>query len=91
MWPLRPKNPRKGFWMNRFDLDLSIVPWFSQERAKAKEEQKRVTDWFVSTPVIAASIIAAAHDLSGPACCNSNRTRAGEKEAGLGPRGLPEL
>jgi hypothetical protein len=42
-----------------FDLDLSIVPWFSQERAKAREAQKRVTDWFASTPVIAASIIAA--------------------------------
>jgi hypothetical protein len=23
-----------------FDLDLSIRPWFSQERAKAREEQK---------------------------------------------------
>jgi hypothetical protein len=43
----------------RFDLDLSIMPWFSQERAKAREEQKRVTDWFASTPVIAAAIIAA--------------------------------
>jgi len=54
-----------------FDLDLSIVPWFSQERAKAREAQKRVTDWFVSTPVIAASIIAAARlareqDISRP-------------------------
>jgi hypothetical protein len=42
-----------------FDPDLGIMPRFSQERAKAREEQKRVTDWFASTPVIAASIIAA--------------------------------
>ena len=30
-----------------------------RERAKVMEEQKRMTDWFASTLVIAASIIAA--------------------------------
>ena len=54
-----------------FDLDFSIMPWFSQERAKAREAQKRVTDWFASTLVIAASIIAAVRlareqDISSP-------------------------
>ena len=52
-----------------FDLDLNIMPWFAQERAKAMEEQQQMTDRFTSTIVIAASISAAVrlareHDIS---------------------------
>jgi hypothetical protein len=72
-----------------FDRDISIMPWFAQERAKAMEEQKRMTDRFASTRVIAASIIAAVRlareqDISRPSPCLTSvvngQHRAGEND-----------